>query len=563
MAAGDAHESSEDLGGGTVALFVQARGGDRHALDALRRRHRAALRTVAAGYLHDGSDPDVIVEQALGSLRKVGTPESDGGAVLTLFALVRQAAEARAQTAGDVPHGLVDLSVRGDHPELSPTRRQQLLDAFASLDGREQAVLWFTAVEGSDPTDLAGRLPIGSVDTAASTSHKTRAHLRTAFAKATVADPDLAESCRGFVVHLAALADGNISASREATLRAHLEECPHCRDTAAELGAVSGLLLGLAAPIVRDSSLQSASSLEALVDFDDERPATSRTGLAVGADLFTGDDRETPVAAPPLAAAPGPDRRRAAPLILAGVAVVVVAALVWWGLTAGSDGGGGDELAVVVATTTTASTGVDDGGTARPATGPGGPSTTGATSGTPKTGTTGKKTTKKGTTGKKTTRPGRTSESTGGSTSGGTGSGGSTSSGTGGSKPGGSGSTVPTTPGSSAPATTSAPTTTTTLAVDVVLPPGSSNTFEVEVRMAAAKNVAGRSMLLSVDTPAGFAGTATGCTLVDGDPTRLLCGIDPGTLVADGSAKVWSHPAITVTGASGLPTITAELVTTP
>ena len=317
-----------------LALFTAAQGGSSKAAEELRSRHNHALRAVAVGYRTDLVSIDMLVERAFDNLSDVGPVTSDGAVVLALFSLLREAA---SQLSGGASRsqlrGLVDLTVYGQTRQSDAARRDQLLRAFESLGARDQALLWFATFEGMLPSALAGRIPIGSTDMAATSAHRARSRLRAVYGNLRCASPELPTTCRTIGRNLASLSDGSLHgrAINEATTH-HVETCDTCRELLGELDEINGLLLSAGAPLVRSAgdvlTLDGAATPAATA-------STSTRHLGVLAGVFGTQAYERPA------------WRRPATLVAGALAAIVIVGLVAFGLTRGSSNTQASQHAVV------------------------------------------------------------------------------------------------------------------------------------------------------------------------------------------------------------------------
>ena len=340
----DDPEGTDPASIGDLALFGAARSGSTSAADELRDRYRQALRTVAAGYRNRDTDREALIDQVVGMLDAAPMPTSDGGVPLTLFALVRTARLDEAVAKGR-PAGLVDLvGAHGAATLVAGTdaaRRKALLGAYASLDDRDRVLLWFSAVEGTMPKALSGRLAIGGADMASTKTFRARSHLRHAYAERRTAGTDWPAECKGRAADLARQADGEQSRAA-ATTDAHVASCPRCTALLAELHGLTSGLLDEAALV--------------LGTIDAQRVRGRRAGVAAPLTAVAAATTTAPIAAPvgdfdelpPFDDEEAPGRGRA--FAVAGIGLLVaaaIAAFVIWGA------GGGDNPTHVASPGTT------------------------------------------------------------------------------------------------------------------------------------------------------------------------------------------------------------------
>jgi hypothetical protein len=318
---------------GDLALFGAARSGSTSAADELRSRYRQALRTVAAGYRNRDTDREGLLDQVVGMLDAAPMPTTDGGVPLTLFALVRTARLDEAAAQGR-PTGLVDLvGAHGAATLVAGTdvaRRKALLGAYASLDDRDRVLLWFSAVEGTMPKALSGRLAIGGADMASTKTFRARSHLRHAYAERRSAGTDWPAECKGRSADLARLADGEQSSAAPST-DSHVASCPRCTALLAELHGLTSGLLDEAALVLGAIDAQRVRGMRAGVAAPTTAVAAATTVAPIAAPV--GDFDELP---PFEDEAPGRGRAFA----VAGVGLLVaaaIAAFVIWGASGSDD----------------------------------------------------------------------------------------------------------------------------------------------------------------------------------------------------------------------------------
>lgn len=300
----------------------------------LRRRHLHGLTTVAAGYVRadggsgEGPDPESIVDTVFADIADVRVPTGDGEVFLTLCLQVREQVLGRSTGDGS-PQSLVDLI---DVSRLEGTPGvADVVAAYGSLDERDRVLLWFLAVEGTLPNQLAARLSIGGGDLAATMTHRARRALRRAYVDLCTAGTHPTAACAPTLHRLVSLVGEPTGEDR-----AHLETCDHCRSIAADLHALPTQLTVAVASIRADTPRPEAA------------PATSRVAATAGPVVITTtpmlDDAPTAALAATTVGAPAdPDvpaaltdddarpRRRLGAVVTVAVVLVVlaVAAAVW------------------------------------------------------------------------------------------------------------------------------------------------------------------------------------------------------------------------------------------
>jgi RNA polymerase sigma factor (sigma-70 family) len=231
-------------------LLTNAREGDEAAYTELYVRHHAAAQRLAQGYRRLG-DPDDLVngafERVLAALRRGSGPTESFRAYL--FVTLRRLAMEQARYADDesldeVPEPVA--AVVGD-PELAGTEREIITQAFESLPGPWQTVLWQTAVEGKQPKDFAGTMGM-TPNAAAALAYRARERLRQAYLQAHLQEGDYS-SCEPHRSRLGGYVRGGLSWRQERATRDHLAQCESCAALVAELSDVNRMLVRTVAPL--------------------------------------------------------------------------------------------------------------------------------------------------------------------------------------------------------------------------------------------------------------------------------------------------------------------------
>jgi RNA polymerase sigma factor (sigma-70 family) len=230
-------------------LLAHARRGDETAFAELYMRHESAARRLANTYARAG-DPDDLVngafERVMLALRKGMGPTDAFRAYL--FVTLRRLAADRIARSRDIPCDEIPEPVRAQaHDELDAGERALIVDAYESLPGRWQTVLWHTAVEGRAPRELAPTLGM-SANAAAALAYRAREKLRQAYLQAHLQTTPRPE-CEPHRSRLGAyVRDGLGPRDRKATAD-HIDECSSCHGLVAELADVNRLLLRSLFPI--------------------------------------------------------------------------------------------------------------------------------------------------------------------------------------------------------------------------------------------------------------------------------------------------------------------------
>lgn len=233
-----------------VELLDQVRLGNEAAFTELFVRHRAVARRVALTYRCPG-DPDDLVNEAFekvfAAVRR-GAGPTDAFRAYLLVTMRRLAADhaerPRDERLDDVPETVVAAAAAEplDHED-----RELITKAFESLPDRWQAVLWYTAVEGRNPRELAPLLGV-SANAVSALAYRAREQLRQAFLQAHLkafAKPQC-EPHRSLLG--AYVRDGQSRRERAATQR-HLDTCQSCQNLVAELHEVNSMLVRSVVPL--------------------------------------------------------------------------------------------------------------------------------------------------------------------------------------------------------------------------------------------------------------------------------------------------------------------------
>ncbi len=232
-------------------LVALARDGDSSAYGELWQRHSGIGTSIARRY-YEIADADDLVSEAfariLTTIQRGGGPRSGFRPYLitTIGNVARRWATRSRDSASDDLDLLEDPKTLDD-PVVAATDQQFALQAFKSLPERWQSVLWYSAVEGMGPTEVAGHLGM-SPNAAAVLAHRARAGLRTAWVQAHLNDATLSDDCRWTAGRLGRHASGALSARERARVTDHLATCAACRARARELDHLTSKLAVLLVP---------------------------------------------------------------------------------------------------------------------------------------------------------------------------------------------------------------------------------------------------------------------------------------------------------------------------
>jgi RNA polymerase sigma factor (sigma-70 family) len=231
-------------------LLHAARNGDEAAFTELYVRHHAAARRLAGSYRRGGDADDLVngaFERVLGALRRGGGPEESFRAYLfvTLRRLAMEDARRGSDEAlDDVPEPV--LAVAGG-PELEGAEREMVSEAFESLPGRWQAVLWHTAVEGRQPREIAGVVGL-SANAAAALAYRARERLRQAYLQAHL-QTSPRPRCEPHRSRLGGYVRHGLSRRDHKDTAQHIEHCESCRSLVTELNDVNRMLVRAVSPL--------------------------------------------------------------------------------------------------------------------------------------------------------------------------------------------------------------------------------------------------------------------------------------------------------------------------
>jgi RNA polymerase sigma factor (sigma-70 family) len=231
-------------------LLDAARNGDEAAFTELYVRHHAAARRLAGSYTRGGDADDLVngaFERVLGALRRGGGPSESFRAYL--FVTLRRLAGESARRGSDEPLDDVPepvLAASGG-PELEGAEREMVSEAFESLPGRWQAVLWHTAVEGRQPREIAGVVGL-SANAAAALAYRARERLRQAYLQAHLQTTPRPR-CEPHRSRLGGYVRDGLSRRDHTATAQHVEDCESCRSLVTELNDVNRMLVRSVAPL--------------------------------------------------------------------------------------------------------------------------------------------------------------------------------------------------------------------------------------------------------------------------------------------------------------------------
>jgi RNA polymerase sigma factor (sigma-70 family) len=232
-----------------AALLQAARDGDEAAFTELYVRHYDAAHRLAASYRRGGDADDLVngaFERVLRALRRGGGPTESFRAYLfvTLRRLAMENARRSDESLDEVPEPV--LAVAGA-PELEGAERRLVSEAFESLPGRWQLVLWKTAVEGRQPREIAGVVGL-SANAAAALAYRARERLRQAYLQAHLQTTPRPR-CEPHRSRLGGYVRHGLSRRDHKATAQHVEHCESCRSLVMELNDVNRMLVRSVAPV--------------------------------------------------------------------------------------------------------------------------------------------------------------------------------------------------------------------------------------------------------------------------------------------------------------------------
>lgn len=232
------------------ALIDAVRAGSAGAFAELYERYRPIAVASAQRYLsaHNRSQAEDVVEVTFSAvydaMRRGGGPKGPFRPYL-LLALRREAARhgrkrdretiVDAVSAGNTVAAPQSETASGGPAPLSASApvgsvdpSLLLGDAYGGLNPRFRNVLWLSEVEGYAPEELAPMLDL-TPNAAAALTYRARNALRSGYFRAYSATLASA-TCKPLIGKLAEFVEAGQPSDGHATIRAHLEGCPACRD---------------------------------------------------------------------------------------------------------------------------------------------------------------------------------------------------------------------------------------------------------------------------------------------------------------------------------------------
>ncbi len=228
-------------------LLAALQAGDERALGVLLERHLPAVYRFGVKMCRDPVDAkDVVQDTLLAAAR--GLHEFRGASALStwLFAIARSFCIKKRRTRVGTPREFVSLDsedargiaanasapdeTAGDH-EFS----KALDAAIADLEPMYREVLILRDVEGLTAPEVAQVLGVG-IDAVKSRLHRARVSVRARLAPLLeTADAPAAQGCPDIVPIFSRYVEGEIGPDECASMQAHVDSCPRCRDACGAL----------------------------------------------------------------------------------------------------------------------------------------------------------------------------------------------------------------------------------------------------------------------------------------------------------------------------------------
>ncbi|MFC4222579.1 sigma-70 family RNA polymerase sigma factor [Lysinibacter cavernae] len=233
-------------------LIAQSRAGDKDAYGELWRRYAPGGIHVARAFSR-GFDPDDVVSEAFtnvfASLQRGNGPQTDFKSYL--YVAIRNVA--RRWGKNSVENNDVDLELIAD--EYQPANdgsavgeRMLLASAFKALKPKDQELLWFTVVEGLQPSEIAKQNGM-SVNSVTVASHRARESLRQAWIQAHLTQHPTEPECAWTIQRLGAHARDKARVRDHERIERHLTSCSSCQMVYYEASTVAVRLRSALVPL--------------------------------------------------------------------------------------------------------------------------------------------------------------------------------------------------------------------------------------------------------------------------------------------------------------------------
>lgn len=218
------------------ALLEACREGDQRSFATLWERHHRAGRSAARSIAPHLDADDLVAEAYTRILALVQRGKGPTGAFRPyLYRVITSLAadwSKTRETSSDELDSIPDLAASGPWEDESFDHRATAT-AFASLQARWQAVLWYTEVEGLAPREVASIIGI-SANSVSALAGRARDGLRSAWVEAHINTTLADEACTRTLTHLQRHQRGKLTAGLAREVDDHLAGCPRCRSAARE-----------------------------------------------------------------------------------------------------------------------------------------------------------------------------------------------------------------------------------------------------------------------------------------------------------------------------------------
>lgn len=242
-----------DLNTPDETLIERTRKGDKRAFGELWRRHYRSGVTVAHSFT--SLDADDLVSEAFVRIYKCtldgGGPQ--GAFRPYLYTTIRNLAStwgaASKKTVQVDAFDEIEPGESAEEPVARSLDRTLTVAAYQSLPVRWQTVLWYTEVEGLDPSEVAPILGM-SANGVAALSYRAREGLRKAWLQAHVTDATASGACAWAVEHLGEHARKSLSTREARRMSGHLAECAKCSSMSEEVEDIGSRLAMAMLPLL-------------------------------------------------------------------------------------------------------------------------------------------------------------------------------------------------------------------------------------------------------------------------------------------------------------------------
>ncbi|WP_433195528.1 sigma-70 family RNA polymerase sigma factor [Nocardia sp. CA-107356] len=238
-----------EIGRTDAELIAAVRTGETAAYGDLFERHAAAARAQARRLVRSPADVDDVVSESftkvLDVIRKGGGPDKSFRAYLltTMRNTVHRGpahSDNRLVFTDDMTQ--VDPGVPFVDTAVRQLEQSMVAKAFDTLQERWRTALWQTEVEGIQAGEAAPAFGL-TPNAFSQLSSRAREALRQAYLQMHISEAP-SESCRPTVERLGTWARNGLAKRADAQVRAHLEDCAHCRDIAVQIIEVNSMLGG-------------------------------------------------------------------------------------------------------------------------------------------------------------------------------------------------------------------------------------------------------------------------------------------------------------------------------